>query len=135
MTSHFPFSSTDHSVITDERAQEIIDQGLETSRLNQRQVVAIITGLMGSGKTTLLSRLFNRLPPDLYTSTGLAEQSCRSLLHHIGCMAVGSWRLLSEEDIREFLAPLFCAGMTEANLASLSANLMHAMDPPCRCHI
>ena len=130
MTSHFPFSSTDPSVITDERAQEIIDQGLKTSRLNQRQVVAIITGLMGSGKTTLLSRLFNRPPPDLYTSTGLAEQSCRSLLHHIGCMSTGSWRLLSEEDIREFLAPLFRAGMTEANLASLSANLMHAMDPP-----
>ena len=130
MTSHFPFSSTDPSVITDERAQEIIDQGLETSRLNQRQVVAVITGLMGSGKTTLLSRLFNRPPPDLYTSTGLAEQSCRSLLHHIGCMSAGSWRLLSEEDIREFLAPLFRAGMTEANLASLTANLMHAMDPP-----
>ena len=130
MTSHFPFSSTDPSVITDERAQEIIDQGLETSRLNQRQVVAVITGLMGSGKTTLLSRLFNRPPPDLYTSTGLAEQSCRSLLHHIGCMSAGSWRLLSEKDIREFLAPLFRAGMTEANLASLSANLMHAMDPP-----
>ena len=130
MTSHFPFSSTDPSVITDERAQEIIDQGLKTSRLNQRQVVAVITGLMGSGKTTLLSRLFNRPPPDLYTSTGLAEQSCRSLLHHIGCMSAGSWRLLSEEDIREFLAPLFRAGMTEANLASLTANLMHAMDPP-----
>ena len=130
MTSHFPFSSTDPSVITDERAQEIIDQGLKTSRLNQRQVVAVITGLMGSGKTTLLSRLFNRPPPDLYTSTGLAEQSCRSLLHHIGCMSVGSWRLLSEEDIRKFLAPLFRAGMTEANLASLTANLMHAMDPP-----
>ena len=61
MTSHFPFSSTDPSVITDERAQEIIDQGLETSRLNQRHVVAVITGLMGSGKTTLLSRLFNML--------------------------------------------------------------------------
>ena len=130
MTSHFPFSSTDPSVITDERAQEIIDQGLKTSRLNQRQVVAVITGLMGSGKTTLLSRLFNRPPPDLYTSTGLAEQSCRSLLHHIGCMSAGSWRLLCEEDIREFLAPLFRAGMTEANLASLTANLMHAMDPP-----
>ena len=123
MTSHFPFSSTDPSVITDERAQEIIDQGLKTSRLNQRQVVAVITGLMGSGKTTLLSRLFNRPPPDIYTSTGLAEQSCRCLLHHIGCMSVGSWRLLSEEDIREFLATLFRAGMTEANLASLSANL------------
>ena len=130
MTSHFPFSSTDPSVITDERAQEIIDQGLKTSRLNQRQVVAVITGLMGSGKTTLLSRLFNRPPPDLYTSTGLAEQSCRSLLHHIGCMSVGTWRLLSDEDIREFLATLFRAGMTEANLASLTANLMHAMDPP-----
>ena len=130
MTSHSLLYSTDSSVITDERAQEIIDQGLETSHLKQRQVVAVITGLMGSGKTTLLSRLFNTPPPDLYTSTGLAEQSCRSLLHRIGCMSAGSWRLLSEEDIREFLAPLFHAGMTEANLASLTANLMHVMDQP-----
>ena len=117
-------------MITDERAQQIIDQGLKSSRVKQRQVVAVITGLMGSGKTTLLSRLFNRPPPDNYTSTGLAEQSFRSLLHHIGHMAGGSWKLLSHKDIREFLAPLFLAGMTEADMASLTANLMRAMAPP-----
>ena len=117
-------------MITDERAQQIIDQGLKSSRVKQRQVVAVITGLMGSGKTTLLSRLFNRPPPDIYTSTGLAEQSFRSLLHYIGHMSGGSWKLLSHKDIREFLAPLFLAGMTEADMASLTANLMRAMAPP-----
>ena len=117
-------------MITDERAQQIIDQGLKSSRVKQRQVVAVITGLMGSGKTTLLSRLFNRPPPDIYTSTGLTEQSFRSLLHYIGHMAGGSWKLLSHKDIREFLAPLFLAGMTEADMASLTANLMRAMAPP-----
>ena len=117
-------------MITDERAQQIIDQALKSSRVKQRQVVAVITGLMGSGKTTLLSRLFNRPPPDIYTSTGLAEQSFRSLLHYIGHMAGGSWKLLSHKDIREFLAPLFLAGMTEADMASLTANLMRAMAPP-----
>ena len=117
-------------MITDERAQQIIDQALKSSSVKQRQVVAVITGLMGSGKTTLLSRLFNRPPPDIYTSTGLAEQSFRSLLHYIGHMAGGSWKLLSHKDIREFLAPLFLAGMTEADMASLTANLMRAMAPP-----
>ena len=117
-------------MITDERAQQIIDQALKSSSVKQRQVVAVITGLMGSGKTTLLSRLFNRPPPDIYTSTGLAEQSFRSLLHYIGHMAGGSWKLLSHKDIREFLAPLFLAGITEADMASLTANLMRAMAPP-----
>ena len=77
-------------MISDERAQQIIEQGLESSCVNQRQVVAVITGLMGSGKTTLLSRLFNTPPPKIYTSMGLVEQSFRSLLHHIGHMGVGA---------------------------------------------
>ena len=121
------FPPPDHQVITDERAQQIIDQALESGSVKQRDVVAVITGLMGSGKTCLLSRLFHRPPPDLYTSTGIAEQSYRGLLHHIGNMSTGAWNLLSHKDIREFLAPLFLAGMTEANIASLAANLI-AMD-------
>ena len=111
-------------MITDERAQQIIDQALKSGSVKQRDVVAVISGLMGSGKTCLLSRLFHRPPPDLYTSTGIAEQSYRGLLHHIGNMSAGAWNLLSHKDIREFLAPLFLAGMTEANVASLAANLI-----------
>ena len=120
---------SDPGVITDERAQQIIDQALKTSSLNQRNVVAVVTGLMGSGKTWFLSRLFHRPPPDLYTSTGLAEQSFRGLLHHIGAMT-GSWKLLSNKDILEVLAPLFLGGMTEANMASVTANLIAMADPP-----
>ena len=92
--------------------------------MKQSDVVAVITGLMGSGKTCLLNRLFHRPPPDFYTSTGIAEQSYRGLLHHIGSMSAGAWKLLSHKDIREFLAPLFLAGMTEANVASLAADLI-----------
>ena len=114
-------------MITDERAEQIIDQALNSGSVKQRNVVAVITGLMGSGKTCFLSRLFHRPPPDLYTSTGIAEQSYRGLLHHIGNMSAGAWNLLSHKDIREFLAPLFRAGMTEADVASLAANLI-AMD-------
>ena len=87
---------------------------------------------MSSGKTWLLSRLFHKQPPDLYTSTGIAEQSLRGLLHHMGNMSIGSWKLLSHKDIREILAPCFLAGMTEANVAALAADLiaMDAADTP-----
>ena len=121
-TFNFPPSSD--PVISDERAQEIIDQALKTSSLKQRNVVAVLTGLMGSGKTWLLSRLFDILPPDLYTSTGLAEKSFRGLLHHIGSISPELWKLLSDRDILRCLAPLFLAGMTEADMASLTANLV-----------
>ena len=87
-------------------------------------MIAVLTGLTGSGKTWLLSRLFHRPPPGLYSSTGITEQSFRGLLHHIGNMSVGSWKLLSHKDILDFLAPLFCAGMTEADVVALAANLV-----------
>ena len=123
--------SSDPGVITDDRAQQIIDQALKTSSLNQRNVVAVVTGLMGSGKTWFLSRLFHRPPPDLYTSTGLAEQSFRGLLHHIGAMTgIDSWKLFSNKDILELLAPLFLGGVREANMASVTANLIAMADPP-----
>ena len=121
-------TESDPAVITDERAQQIIDQALEKSSINQRNMVGGFTGLMGSGKTWLLSRLFNTPPPELYTSTGIAEQSFRTLFHHIG--QIGALKLLSNENIRELLAPLFLAGITEADMASLTANLMCSMDNP-----
>ena len=105
----------------DERAQQIIDQALESCSAKQRDVVAVITGLMGSGKTYLLKRLFHQSPPDLYTSTGIAEQSYRGLLHHIGNMSTGAWRFFSHKDVREFLAPLFLAGPTSDNPLPLPA--------------
>ena len=109
--------------ITDERAKQLIGQALESGSVKLRNVEAIITGLMGSGKTYLLSRLFHRPPPDVYTSTGIAEQSCRGLLHHIGNMSIGAWNLIYHKDIRELLAPLFRAGMTEENIVSLAADI------------
>ena len=89
--------------------------------------MAVLTGITGSGKTWLLNRLFYRQPPDLYSSTGLAEQSFRGLLHHIGSVALGSWKLLSHKNILEFLAPLFYTGMPEADVLSLAAAVT-AMD-------
>ena len=91
--------------LSDERAQEIIDKALESSSLQMRNLVAIITGLTGSGKTWLLSRLFNQQPPELYTSTGIAEQSFRGLLHHM--MSLTSWQQFSHRNILEYLATIF----------------------------
>ena len=93
--------------MSDERAQEIIDRALEACSLDMRNLVAVITGLMGSGKTWLLSRLFNQLPPELYTSTGVAEASIRSLLHSLANVSADSWEPFSRDQIQQLLARLF----------------------------
>ena len=114
---------------TERMAQLIIDEAMESGSLQQRNVVGVITGLMASGKTTLLYHLFGQPPPDLYTSTGVAEQSFRGLLHHTLHLSAGTWQRLSHKDIRELLAPLIRAGMKEANVDSLASSLMHDVNP------
>ena len=88
--------------------------------------MGVITGLMGSGKTTLLYHLS---PPDLYTSTGVAEQSFRGLLHHTLHLSARTWQRLSHKDIRELLAPLIRAGMREAAVDYLASRHMHDLNP------
>ena len=112
--------------MTDERAQELIDKAMESGSLKQRNVVGVITGLMGSGKTTLLRHLFGMAPPDLYTSTGVAEQSLRGLLRHIVRLSVGAWERITYENIREFLAPLIRIGLNEAMQSIDSSNVKRA---------
>ena len=122
-TCDFLFCSTYHlcfhlysAPLSDEKAQQIIDQALNSSSLDMRNVVAVITGLMGSGKTWLLSRLFNQLPPDLYTSTGVAEQSLRSLLHHMVNISPSCWEPFTYDQILEFLACLFHETLRESDV-------------------
>ena len=81
-----------------------------------RNVVAVITGLMGSGKTWLLSRLFNKLPPDLYTSTGVAERSLRSLLQHMINISLSCWEPFTYDQILDFLACLFHETLRESDV-------------------
>ena len=116
------------AVISNERAQELIDQAMKSGSLKQRNVVGVITGLMGSGKTTLLHHLFGMAPPDLYTSTGVAERSLRGFLHHIVLKSAGAWKCLSYEDIQKVLALLIEAGMKEANIHSLASILKCSID-------
>ena len=99
---------------------------MESGILKQRNVVGVITGLMGSGKTTLLCHLFGEAPPDLYTSTGVAEQPLRCMVHHIvQHLSAGAWKRIDYKDIREFLAPLIKAGMKETDVDCLATHLMH----------
>ena len=91
--------------------------------------MGVITGLMGSGKTTLLCHLFGEPPHDLYTSTGVAEQSYRGLFHHTMHLSAGTWQRLSHQNIRELLAPLIKAGMSEADVDSLASHLIHDVNP------
>ena len=107
--------------LSDEKAQQIIDKALNSSSLDMRNVVAVITGLMGSGKTWLLSRLFNQLPPDLYTSTGVAERSLRSLLHHMINISLSCWEPFTYDQILEFLACLFHETLRESDVVPLAS--------------
>ena len=108
--------------MTDEEALAIVEKALESGSLKQRNAVTVVTGIMGSGKTWLLSRLFRIKPPDLYTSTGVAEKSFRGLMRRIA--KIGSFELLTLDQILEFLAPLFLAGISEANVVSLAQSFI-----------
>ena len=107
--------------LTDERAQELIDKALESGSLKMRNVISILTGLMGSGKTWLLSRLFHQLPPNLYTSTGITEQSFRGLLHHLGTLSMDVWQEVLPENILQFLACHFRKELPPSNVLALAA--------------
>ena len=73
---------------------------------------------MGSGKTCLLSRIFNQPPPSVYTSTGVAEQSLRGWLHHMGSMSSScSWQPFSHENVLEFVGQNFYQGFFHAEIA------------------
>ena len=109
--------------ISDERAQELIDKALESGSLEMRNIISILTGLMGSGKTWLLSRLFHQIPPGLYTSTGVAQQSFRGLLHHIGNLSMETWREFLPENILEFLSYRFREELPPANISTLAAQI------------
>ena len=104
--------------MSDDKAQTIVDQALESGSLEQRNTVALVVGIAGSGKTWLISRIFRTNPPGKYTSTGIAEKSLRGLMHRIARM--DSLELLSPEKILEFLAPLFQSGLLKADIASLA---------------
>ena len=76
-----------------------------------------------------LRRLFRIKPPDLYTSTGVAEKSFRGLMSRI--VNISSFDLLTLDQIFEFLAPLFLAGIPAADIASLAQSFtaMQASEP------
>ena len=119
--------------MSQEEAQEIVDKALESGSLKQRNMITVITGIMGAGKTCLLRALFGLKPHNKYTSTGVAEKSFRGLMHHIAKM--GSFELLKQEEVHEFLAPLLSSGMSEASIVSLARNFTEEeiedwQDPP-----
>ena len=112
--------------MSDEEALAIVQKALKSGSLKQRNTVTTVTGIMGSGKTCLLCRLFQIKLPDEYTSTGV---TFRGLMRRIA--KVGSFELLTNEQILQFLAPLLVAGMPEANVVALAKRFseMQASEP------
>ena len=113
--------------LSDERAQQIIDRALQESSVDMRNIISVLTGLMGSGKTCLLSRIFNRVPPDLYTSTGIAEQSFRGFFHHIG--TISSWKIFTDQKMLEYLADLFQQDLPPVDMIRLAKDIV-SLDLP-----
>ena len=115
--------------MSDDEALAIVQKALKSGSLKQRNTVTTVTGIMGSGKTCLLHRLFRLKLPDEYTSTGVTGYSFRGLMRRIA--KVGSFELLTNEKILQFLAPLLVAGMPEANVVALAKRFseMQASEP------
>ena len=80
-----------------------------------RNIISVLTGLMGSGKTCLLSRIFNKPPPSVYTSTGIAEQSFRGWFHHIGSISSSTLEPFSHERTLKYLADHFYQSLNPAD--------------------
>ena len=80
-----------------------------------RNIISVLTGLMGSGKTCLLSRVFNKPPPSVYTSTGIAEQSFRGWFHHIGSISSSTLEPFSHERTLKYLADHFHQSLNPAD--------------------
>ena len=99
-----------------EEAQAIIDKALESGSLKQRNLIVTITGIMGAGKTCFLRQLFSLKPPSEYSSTGVAEKSFHGLMHHVAEM--GSFQILSHNEIHEFLAPFLSSAMVLGDAAT-----------------
>ena len=121
-------------VISDERAQQLTSQAMESGSLKQRNVVGVITGMMGSGKTTLLCHLFGIAPPDIYTSTGIAAQSIRGFLHHIVLnLSANAWKQFSYDIIFQSQSGNTTTTTTTDQIASSIASdmileLVHMID-------
>ena len=113
--------------MSDEEAQVIVDQALKTGSIEQRNTIAVVVGIAGSGKTWLISRLFREKPPDKYTSTGVAKESLRGLMHHIATRK--SWERLSPEEILKIFASFMQTGLPKADIASLAKNFTEEEDP------
>ena len=63
-----------------EKAESVVQEMLQKEgKFKQKNMVVVVTGLMEAGKTTLLYRLFGKDIPEIYSSTGVAERSWRSL--------------------------------------------------------
>ena len=103
--------------MSQKEAQAIVDKALQSGSLKQRNLITVVTGIMGAGKTCFLCQLFGLKPPSKYTSTGVAEKSRRGLMHHVAKM--GSFQLLSNDEVHQYLAPFLSAGISEDDTATL----------------
>jgi ankyrin repeat protein/serine/threonine protein kinase len=94
-----------HEKMSIEKAESIVQEMLQKEgKFMQKNMVVVLTGLMEAGKTTLLCQILNEPLPDKYSSTGVAEKSCRAVTHHTVDMKDKVLKLLKNpEDMFELV--------------------------------
>ena len=130
MLLSFHFSDTDSALPTmsDEEAKTIVQKAKESGIIKQRNIVAVVTGVMGAGKTCFLKRFFKKRIPDTYTSTGVTGEAYRGILRHVA--NIRTLEYFPRERVLELLAPLVQMGVPEGDVEALAQIFLDARSDP-----
>ena len=124
-------SDTDNApppTTSDEEARAIVQKAKESGIIKQRDIVAVVTGVMGAGKTCFLKRFFKKGIPDTYTSTGVTGEAYRGIMRHVANFRTLEY--LPRGRILELLAPLLKIGVPEGDVEALAQIFLDAHSGP-----
>ena len=112
------FEASAPPTISDEEARTIVQKAKQSGSLKQRNIVAVVTGVMGAGKTSFLRRFFKKGIPDTYTSTGVTGEAYRGIMRHVA--NIRTLEYLPRGRILQLLAPFLKMGVPEGDVDALA---------------
>ena len=120
----FPDTDIAPPTISNEEAGAIVQKAKESGIIKQRNIVAVVTGVMGAGKTCFLKRFFKKGIPEAYTSTGVTGEAYRGILRHVA--NVRTLEYVPRGRILQLLAPLLKIGVPEGDVEALAQFFLDA---------
>ena len=114
--------------MSNEEAKAIVQKAKESGVIKQRNIVAVVTGVMGAGKTCFLRRFFKKDIPKAYTSTGVTGEAYRGILRHVA--NVRTLEYLPRGRILQLLAPLLQIGVHKGDVEALAQIFLDARSDP-----